>query len=82
MDRIDPQMKVADAVDRHPETVDGFLRHECPDVRSGLFRSRAQIMSVRGAVWIHGIPRGTLIRELNDAVGEDKSRSDEERTGS
>jgi len=79
MDRIDPQMK---AVDRHPETVDVFLRHECPNMRTGLFRWKAQIMSVRGAAWIHGIPLGTLIRELNDAVGEDKSRADEERTGS
>jgi len=60
MDRIDPQMK---AVDRHPETVDVFLRHECPDVRSGLFRWRAPIMSVRWAAWIHGIPRARSFRK-------------------
>lgn len=30
MDRIEPDRKVADVVDRHPETVEVFLRHECP----------------------------------------------------
>lgn len=70
MDRIEPDMKVADVVDRHPETVEVFLRHECPDMRKGLFRVMSHIMSIRWAAWVHGIPLGQLVRELNNAVDE------------
>lgn len=70
MDRIDPQMKVADIVDQYPETVEVFLRHDCPDMRTGLFRMMSHLMSVRWAAWIHGIPLEKLIRDLNDAAGD------------
>lgn len=70
MDRIDPETKVADVVDRYPETVDVFLRHDCPDMRTGLFRAMSHVMSVRWAAWVHGIPLEELIRDLNDAAGD------------
>lgn len=68
MNRIKPEMKVAEVVDRHPETVPVFLDHDCPDMRTGIFRIMSRIMSVRAAAWIHGIPIDELIQELNRAA--------------
>lgn len=70
MNRIDPQMKVADVVDRHPETVEVFRRRDCPDMRKGIFRMMARIMNVRWAAWVHGIPLEELIRDLNEAAAD------------
>lgn len=52
MDSIGSGMKGAEVVDRHPETVQVFLRHDCPDKRSGLFRIMSYVMSVRWAARI------------------------------
>lgn len=68
MDRIEPQMKVAEVVDRYPETVEVFLGHDCPDMRTGLFRVMSHVMSVQWAAWIHGIPLDELVRDLNEVV--------------
>lgn len=68
MDLIEPKMNVAEVVDRYPETVEVFLRHDCPDMRRGLFRIMSRIMSVRAAAWIHGIPLEELMQELNEVA--------------
>lgn len=69
MNRITPSMKVADVIDRHPETVDVFLSYDCPDMRAGFFRFMARLMSVRAAAWVHGIPLDELLADLNETAG-------------
>lgn len=81
MDRIDPQMKVADVIDRHPETVEVFLRHDCPDMRTGLFRMMSHLMSVRWAARVHGIPLEELIRDLNEAAEDESGPSEQTASG-
>lgn len=72
MNRIRPEMKVAEVIDRHPETVEIFFEYDCPDMRGGFFRMMASIMSVRAAAWMHGIPLEDLLRDLNEAAGGDE----------
>lgn len=81
MDRIEPQTKVADVVDRYPETVEVFLRHGCPDMRKGLFRMMSHIMTVRRAARVHGIPMEELIRDLNAAAADHPGPSDSPGSG-
>ncbi len=66
--RITLDTKVAEVVDRHPGTVDVFLRHDCPDMRTGFFHFMARIMSVRNAARVHGIDPEELVADLNEAV--------------
>lgn len=68
MGPVEPQMKVAEVVDRYPKTVEVFPRHDCPDMRKGLFRAMSHIMSVRAAAWVHDIPLEELMQELNEAA--------------
>lgn len=65
MKRIEPEMRVATVVDRHPETVSVFLDYDCPDMRTGFFRLMSRMMSIRAAAWVHGIPVDELVRKLN-----------------
>lgn len=75
MDPITPDMKVAEVIDRHPQTVDVFLAHGCPDMRGGLFRYMARLMSVRNAARIHRIPLDELMAHLNAHVGEEEDHT-------
>lgn len=81
MDRIEPHTKVADVVDHYPETVDVFLRHDCPDMRKGLFRMMSHVMSVRWAAWVHGIPLEDLIQDLNETAGDNGSPPEQTNSG-
>lgn len=70
MNRIRPDSKVAEVIERYPETVEVFLDYDCPDMRTGFFRIMASIMSVRAAAWVHGIPLEELVKELNEVLNE------------
>lgn len=68
MDPIEPDMKVATVIDRYPAATNIFFDYDCPDMRSGFFRMMAQLMSVRAAAWIHGIPLEELMNDLNEVA--------------
>jgi hypothetical protein len=63
--KITPDMKVAEVVEEYPETLEGFLGRGCPDMRRGVVRFMAKIMSVKGAARVHRIPLEALLRDLN-----------------
>lgn len=65
---VTPDMKVWTMFQHHPQTMDVFLRHGCPDMRKGIFPFMARIMKVRWAARMHGIPLDALMRDLNAAV--------------
>lgn len=73
MDSITPDMKVAEVVERHPQTIEVFFDYGCPDMRGGVFRFMARLMSVRSAARIHRLPLDALIADLNAAVKEQES---------
>lgn len=66
--KITAEMKVSKVVKEHPETIEAFLGHGCPDMRKGIFPIMARVMSVRRAAWIHKIPLEELLRDLNESV--------------
>lgn len=70
MQSIDPDRKVADIVEQHPQTCRVFLDHGCPDMREGFFSLMARIMSIRNAARIHRIPLDELLEDLEEAVME------------
>lgn len=74
MNTITPDMKVADVVERHPQTVDVFLSYGCPDMRGGFFGLMARIMSVRSAARVHRIPLDALVADLNGSITEAAGR--------
>ncbi len=65
---ITADMKVAEVVKKYPETVEVFLGKGCPDMRKGVVKLMAKIMSVKGAARMHRIPLEGLLRDLNAAV--------------
>ena len=65
---ITADMRVSQVVKRHPETVEVFLRHGCPDMCYGIFALLARIMKVRWASRVHKIPLGELLADLNAAI--------------
>ncbi len=68
MNSIDPDRKVADLVEQHPQTWEVFRSYGCPDMREGFFSLMARIMSIRNAARIHRIPLNELMRDLQDAT--------------
>lgn len=80
MDSITPDMKVAEVVERHPQTTEVFFDYGCPDMRGGIFGFMARLMSVRSAARIHRIPLGALIADLN-AAAEWQERSEKQKGG-
>lgn len=66
--KITADMKVSRVVKGHPETIEAFLGHGCPDMRKGIFPFMAKFMSVRRAAWVHKIPLEELLRDLNESV--------------
>lgn len=66
--KITAEMKVSRVVKEHPETIEAFLGHGCPDMRKGIFPIMARIMNVKRAAWIHKIPLEGLLRDLNESV--------------
>jgi hypothetical protein len=70
MEDITGGMKVADVLQRCPETVNVFLGRGCPDMRRGFFHFMARIMSVRSAARIHKIDLGPLLADLNRVARE------------
>lgn len=70
MQPVDPDQKVADIVEQHPQTSRVFLDHGCPDMREGFFSVMARIMSIRNAARIHRIPLDELLEDLEEAVKE------------
>ncbi len=66
--RITADMKVAEVVKTYPETVEVFLKRGCPDMRKGVIKLMAKIMSVKGAARMHRIPLEELMRDLNAAI--------------
>ncbi len=75
MQSIDPDQKVADIVEQHPQTWRVFQDHGCPDMREGFFSLMARIMSVRNAARIHRIPLEELLEDLGEAVTEKEKAS-------
>jgi hypothetical protein len=66
--RITAAMKVAEVVKKYPETVEVFLGKGCPDMRKGVVRLMAKLMSVKGAARMHRLPLEELMRDLNAAI--------------
>ncbi len=65
---ITPNQKVAELLDRYPQTYQVFRKHGCPDMRDGFFSLMARIMSIRNAARIHRIPLDELIEDLEKAT--------------
>ena len=68
-------MRVHEVLSEHPQTVEVFLRHGCPDMRRGLFAFMARIMKVRWAARVHGIPCDLLVADLNAALAVESESS-------
>ena len=64
MTSLGPDQKVADLVEKHPETLAVFDSYGCPDMRRGFFSLMARIMSVRNAARMHRIPLDDLLEDL------------------
>ncbi len=69
---ITPSQKVAELLDRHPQTYQIFRKHGCPDMRDGFFSLMARIMSIRNAARIHQIPLDELLEELEAVISENQ----------
>lgn len=65
---VTPDMMVWEVIQEHPETVDVFRRHGCPDMRSGIFAASAHVMKVKWAAKMHKIPLDELMTDLNLAI--------------
>lgn len=68
MQAISESWKVAEIVDRWPQTVDVFHRYNCPDMQKGFFRMMSRLMSVKNAARVHRIPLDRLLADLNQVV--------------
>ncbi|MEX0722200.1 MAG: DUF1858 domain-containing protein [Balneolaceae bacterium] len=68
MEHLNINAKVAQVLQDHPETVDVFLKHGCPNMQSGFFSVMARIMSVRNAARIHRIPIDELTTDLEQVI--------------
>jgi uncharacterized protein DUF1858 len=64
-ERITAEMRVASILKQWPATCEVFLRHGCPDMRSGIFALTARFMPVGWAARIHKVPLEKLLAELN-----------------
>lgn len=78
MNTIDPDRKVADLVEQHPQTWEVFRSYGCPDMRKGFFSLMARIMSIRNAARIHRIPLNELISDLKAVIANTKTLTDNE----
>jgi len=65
---ITPDMRVWNVIQEHPETVEVFRRHGCPDMSHGFFAMSAHLMKVRWTAKVHGIPLDALLTDLNLAI--------------
>lgn len=74
MNSIDPERKVADLLENHPESYGIFRKHGCPDLRKGFFSLMARIMSVRNAARIHRIPLEELTADMEAAISENNQQ--------
>lgn len=75
--RITAKMKIAEVVKTYPETVEVFLGKGCPDMRKGVIKLMAKIMSVKGAARMHRIPLEELLQDLNAAIKPRRRDHDE-----
>ncbi len=66
--QITGNMRVWTVIRRHPETLEVFRRHGCPDMRKGISALSARVMKVRWTARAHKIDADVLVRELNEAV--------------
>lgn len=69
---ITPNQKVAELLDRYPQTYHIFRKHGCPDMRDGFFSLMARIMSIRNAARIHQIPLDELLEELEAVISKNQ----------
>lgn len=74
---ITPKQKVAELLDRHPQTYKVFRKYGCPDMRDGFFSLMAHIMSIRNAARIHRIPLNDLMDDLEKAISADSQNQQE-----
>jgi len=65
---ITPDMNVWNVIEDHPETIEVFKRHGCPDMSSGFFAMTAHVMKVKWAAKVHGIELESLLTDLNLAI--------------
>ena len=72
---IDSDMRVWNVIEQHPETVEVFRGHGCPDMRKGIYALSAHVMKVKWAARMHHIPVDELLRDLNEAVQEKEQSS-------
>ncbi|MDZ7689636.1 MAG: DUF1858 domain-containing protein [Balneolaceae bacterium] len=70
---VTPTQKVAELLDRHPQTYHVFLKYGCPDMREGFFSLMARIMSIRNAARIHRIPLDELLEDLEAAIVKEET---------
>lgn len=68
MNTVDPNQKVADVLEQHPQTYQVFKKYGCPDMRDGFFSIMARIMSIRNAARIHRIELEDLLNDLRNAI--------------
>ncbi|NIQ94372.1 MAG: DUF1858 domain-containing protein [Desulfuromonadales bacterium] len=74
-EKISPDMRVWDVIQEHPETVDVFRRHGCPDMRKGIYALSAHVMKVKWAAKVHHIDQDTLLRDLNRTIAEEGDKT-------
>lgn len=67
---ITGDMRVWDVITRYPETYEVFRAHGCPDMRHGIYSLSAHIMKVNWAARFHHIEAQELLRDLNNAIGQ------------
>lgn len=72
---LTPNQKVAELLEHHPQTFQVFRKYGCPDMRDGFFSLMARIMSIRNAARIHQIPLDELMNDLEKAIAEEESVS-------
>lgn len=68
MDTVDPDQKVAEIIEHHPQTYSIFSKYGCPDMRDGFFSLMARIMSIRNAARIHRIELEDLLNDLEQEI--------------
>lgn len=78
MNSIDPDQKVAEIVEQHPQTYRIFSKYGCPDMRKGFFSYMARIMSIRNAARIHRISLDELINDLQESISGASNNKNEE----
>jgi hypothetical protein len=72
---VAPGTKVWRVIQKYPFTFEVFRNHGCPDMRHGIFKMMAHLMSVERAAKMHRIAPEVLIADLNAAIARAEQTS-------